>query len=241
MNKMSKILSVTTATLMSLSLTSSVYARGLNCNAGNNVKSKIVYKDCSGLNKNEVLSKYGFNKSCNIDCNKKVVTTNNQGNKEVSKPDTKTPVAPAKPAEKPQENSGDKATSGNFAAQQNEVLNLVNAERSKAGLKPLKLNAELNKVATLKSEDMIKNNYFSHNSPTYGSPFDMMKKFGVSYTSAGENIAMGQPSPSEVMKGWMNSSGHRANILNGSFTELGVGVAKDSNGRLYWTQMFIGK
>ena len=88
---------------------------------------------------------------------------------------------------------------------------------------------------------MIDKNYFSHTSPTYGSPFDMMKSFGISYTAAGENIAKGQNSPQSVMNAWMNSSGHRANILNKSYNQIGVGVAKDSRGNLYWTQMFIKK
>ena len=82
--------------------------------------------------------------------------------------------------------------------------------------------------------------YFDHNSPTYGSPFDLMSRYGVSYRSAGENIAMGQTSPQQVMEGWMNSSGHRANILNTSYTKIGVGIARNSSGRYYWTQHFTG-
>jgi len=131
-------------------------------------------------------------------------------------------------------------TSGNYSAFQQKILELVNVERANNGLKSLTMNAELSKVATLKSKDMANLNYFSHTSPTYGSPFEMMKQFGISYRAAGENIAMGQTSPEQVMQGWMNSPGHRANILNASFTQLGVGVAKDSNGRIYWTQQFIG-
>jgi uncharacterized YkwD family protein len=84
-------------------------------------------------------------------------------------------------------------------------------------------------------------NYFSHTSPTYGSPFDMMKKFGIDYMAAGENIAKGQPTSAAVMSSWMNSPGHKANILSENFTEIGVGVAKDANGTIYWTQQFIGK
>uniref|UniRef100_UPI001FA8CEA1 CAP domain-containing protein n=1 Tax=Clostridium peptidivorans TaxID=100174 RepID=UPI001FA8CEA1 len=117
-----------------------------------------------------------------------------------------------------------------------EVVRLTNIERSKQGLKPLTLNAELSKVARIKSKDMVDKKYFDHNSPTYGSPFDMMKSFGISYRAAGENIAYGQRTPEEVVKGWMNSPGHRANILNGNFTEIGVGFYNN-----YWTQMFIGK
>lgn len=135
--------------------------------------------------------------------------------------------------------SGD-VTNGNFDSFQREVLKLVNEERNKAGLKPLTLNSNLSNIATIKSQDMINKNYFSHTSPTYGSPFDMMKKFGVSYKTAAENIAKGQTTPQQVMNSWMNSSGHRSNILNPNFTQLGVGVAKSSNGTIYWTQMFIG-
>jgi len=122
-----------------------------------------------------------------------------------------------------------------------EVVALVNQERAKLGLAPLKDNSQLSNVARTKSEDMVANNYFSHTSPTYGSPFDMMKKFGITYNAAGENIAMGQPTAASVMTAWMNSPGHKANILSANFTEIGVGVAKDKSGAIYWTQEFIGK
>jgi len=122
-----------------------------------------------------------------------------------------------------------------------EVVTLVNQERAKQGLAPLKENVKLSSVARTKSEDMVAKNYFSHTSPTYGSPFDMMKQFGITYTAAGENIAMGQQTAASVMSSWMNSPGHRANILSGNFTEIGVGVAKDKSGTIYWTQQFIGK
>ncbi len=119
-----------------------------------------------------------------------------------------------------------------------EVIRLVNAERAKQGLKPLTYDWELGRVAHYKSQDMRDNKYFAHNSPTYGTPFQMMKSFGISYRSAGENIARGQKTPQAVVNAWMNSSGHRANILNSSFTHIGVGYVADGN---YWTQMFIGK
>ncbi|MFK4467114.1 CAP domain-containing protein [Bacillus sp. RC252] len=118
------------------------------------------------------------------------------------------------------------------------VVELTNAERTKQGLSALQIDTELSKVARIKSEDMQKNNYFDHNSPTYGSPFDMMKKFGISYKSAGENIAQGQRTPEEVVQAWMNSAGHRANILNSGFTHIGVGYVESGN---YWTQQFITK
>ena len=146
--------------------------------------------------------------------------------------------------DKDDNNQNDDNNSSNingFSKEQVEVLNLVNKERKANGLKPLTLNKELSNVANIKSRDMIEKGYFDHTSPTYGSPFDMMKKFNISYNTAGENIAMGQKTPSEVMNSWMNSSGHRANILNSTYTELGVGIQKDSNGTIYWTQMFIGR
>ena len=121
---------------------------------------------------------------------------------------------------------------------EDEVVRLVNVERSKRGLRPLAEDWELSRVARIKSQDMHDNRYFSHTSPTYGSPFDMMKSFGIKYRSAGENIARGQATPQAVVNAWMNSSGHRANILNASFTHIGVGYVADGK---YWTQMFIGK
>ena len=121
------------------------------------------------------------------------------------------------------------------------VLQLVNQERSKQGLGSLKLSTTLTDIATTKAKDMAVNNYFSHTSPTYGSPFQMLQHFGVSYRSAGENIAAGQKSPQEVMNAWMNSSGHRANILNGSYTELGVGYYQGGSYGTEWVQLFIGK
>jgi uncharacterized YkwD family protein len=118
------------------------------------------------------------------------------------------------------------------------ILDLVNRERIIRGLKPMKLNSKLNKLAKIKSDDMHKNNYFSHNSPIYGSPFDLMKRHNVNYMTAGENIAKGQNTPEFVMKSWMNSSGHRKNILNPRFKEMGV--SRDKYGNNIWTQMFIG-
>ncbi|MDC9390371.1 sporulation protein [Clostridioides difficile] len=141
---------------------------------------------------------------------------------------------------KPDDNNNSGSTSENFSAYQKEVVDLVNVERAKAGLNPLTLDSSISNVATKKSQDMIDNNYFSHNSPTYGSPFDMLKKFGISYKTAGENIAMGQKTPKEVVNAWMNSEGHRKNIMNPNFSKIGVGVAQKSGGSIYWTQIFVG-
>jgi uncharacterized YkwD family protein/spore coat assembly protein SafA len=124
-------------------------------------------------------------------------------------------------------------------AYEDEVLRLVNVERAKNGLAALKSDWQLSRVARYKSQDMINKGYFSHTSPTYGSPFKMMESFGIRFSSAGENIAYGQRTPAEVMNGWMNSPGHRANILSPSYTHIGVGLAKTGSGVNYWTQMFI--
>lgn len=147
-----------------------------------------------------------------------------------------TPVQPEVPVQTPETPSASEtpSTSSSYVT---EVIRLVNVERAKQGLSALTENTELSKVAQLKSQDMHDNKYFSHTSPTYGSPFDMMKKFGITYSSAGENIAMGYKTPAAVVEGWMNSSGHRANILSSSFTQIGIGYVSSGN---YWTQMFIG-
>lgn len=146
------------------------------------------------------------------------------------------PETPAKP-QKPNtqtENSG--APAGSY---ESSVVSLVNKERAAQGLPALKFNSKLSNVAEAKAADLRDKNYFSHTSPTYGSPFDMMKSFGISYTAAGENIAKGYKTPDAVMQGWMNSPGHKANILNSSFTEIGVGYVTDGSGTGYWVQMFI--
>ncbi|MCL6571156.1 MAG: SafA/ExsA family spore coat assembly protein [Bacillus sp. (in: Bacteria)] len=124
---------------------------------------------------------------------------------------------------------------------ESQVIQLTNQERAKYGLKALTPDWELSRVARYKANDMRDRNYFSHTSPTYGSPFDMMKKFGITYRSAAENIAAGQTTPASVVQAWMNSSGHRANILSTNTTYIGVGYAQGGSQRHYWVQMFISK
>lgn len=119
---------------------------------------------------------------------------------------------------------------------ENEVIRLVNEIRVENGLKKLETDWQLSRVARYKSQDMKDNKYFSHTSPVYGSPFEMIRNFGISFRSAGENIAKGYSTPQAVVNGWMNSSGHRANILNSSYTKIGIGYVSDGR---YWTQMFI--
>jgi len=125
-------------------------------------------------------------------------------------------------------------TSAPASAYADQVVTLVNQERAKAGLKPLASDPALTAMAMDKAKDMYNNNYFDHNSPTYGSPFDMMRSYGIRYTYAGENIAKGQRNPQEVMNAWMNSPGHRQNMMSPNFTKIGVAYY---NGE--WVQEFI--
>ncbi|EFM08686.1 SCP-like extracellular [Paenibacillus curdlanolyticus YK9] len=133
---------------------------------------------------------------------------------------------------KPSTGAGTTTNASAFAQQ---VVTLVNQERAKVGLAALSTDSLLTTVATDKAKDMYNNNYFSHTSPTYGSPFDMMRAYGVSYSYAGENIAKGQRTPQEVMTAWMNSAGHKANILSQNFKKIGVAYY---NGE--WVQEFTG-
>ena len=162
-------------------------------------------------------------------------------------PEQQQPEAPAQPAPETQQqeeaqqeqgNAEQRASQEGISETEMRVIELTNAERRKAGLSDLKADAEISNVARQKSADMQQNNYFSHTSPTYGSPFDMMRDFGISYNTAGENIAMGQRSPEEVVQAWMNSEGHRKNILSPNFTHIGIGYVENGH---YWTQMFVGR
>ena len=137
----------------------------------------------------------------------------------------------------PSDSTGASSQNADNLAFEKQVVALVNEQRAANGLKPLTLSTELSNAARAKSQDMHDKKYFAHESPTYGSPFEMLTSFGISYRSAGENIAMGYSTPEAVMNAWMNSSGHRANILNASYTKIGVGYVADGN---YWTQEFIG-
>lgn len=156
-------------------------------------------------------------------------------------------VKPIYPTTNNTGNTGNNQTNNSTNNQQTEmnsdeleVFNLINAQRTKNGLTALKSDAEVLRVARIKAQEMVDKNYFSHTSPTYGSPFEMLKNFKISYKSAGENIA-GNSSNSGAVKAWMNSSGHRANILNSSFNYTGIGVAKSPTYGKIYVQMFIGK
>ena len=149
------------------------------------------------------------------------------------------PAEPDKPAQQPAEpeQSVEQPAATAASAYEREVIRLVNAERAKYGLAALQEDAALTRTARMKSQDMRDNRYFDHNSPTYGTPFQLMKSQGISYRTAGENIAMGYATPQAVVNAWMNSAGHRANILNSSYTKIGVGYVESG---YYWTQHFAG-
>ena len=120
-----------------------------------------------------------------------------------------------------------------------EFVRLTNVERRKYNLKPLILDQHLSQIARLKSLDFVREDYFSHDSPTYGSPFDMMRSFDIDYRRAGEIIAGGQITPEEVVTAWMDSPGHRRNILQSEYTHIGIGYVQGGYYSHYWTQMFV--
>jgi uncharacterized YkwD family protein len=145
----------------------------------------------------------------------------------------------SKPVQTPPNDSGADNQVRELTSDENYVLKQVNAERAEAGLTPLKIDYRLVQTARAKSNDMIRGHYFDHQSPTLGSPFDQMKKAGIAYRYAGENIA-GNPSAAGAMTSWMNSSGHRANILNPDFKHIGIGVVDGGPYGKMLTQQFIG-
>jgi uncharacterized YkwD family protein len=202
------------------------------------VQQKVyVYQDSNVNELSSYLQKYFANLGIKFNPNTTATTQSQQPTQPTNETTTtQTPVQ--KPATSTEPTKPAQTTTSTLSAYEQKVIELTNQERSKYGLAALKADTALSKVAREKSLDMSKNGYFSHTSPTYGSPFDMMKQFGISYQYAGENIAMGQRTPEEVVQAWMNSEGHRKNILNGNFNYIGVGYVESGN---YWTQMFIGK
>lgn len=127
-----------------------------------------------------------------------------------------------------------------LASDETNMVSLVNAERAKIGASALSINPQLTQIARLKSQDIATKNYFSHTSPTYGSPFEMMKTYGISYLYAGENLAL-NATVQAAHQALMNSPGHKANILNKNFNQVGIGVVTKSDGSRVYTQMFIGR
>lgn len=136
--------------------------------------------------------------------------------------------------------SGTTTSITSMNADEKEVFDLINKQRTNNGLQALKIDNEVQKVARIKAQDMVDNNYFAHESPTYGTPFQMLKSFKISYKTAGENIAANS-SNSGAVNAWMNSSGHKANILNSSYNYTGIGVVSSKKYGKMYVQMFIGK
>lgn len=216
----------------------SIHLQNTNIVKENNNKSTYNQTKQEQATKKETTKEVSNKNNTPTTSNEQVNQNNNQNNQEVTVPstnnNTKTPTnSNNQQVETPKTTENTTQTISNFEQQ---VVDLTNAERAKAGLKPLEIYTPLMKSAHAKSEDMANNHYFSHTSPTYGSPFDQMKAFGISYRSAGENIAQGQRTPQEVVQAWMNSAGHRANILNANYTHIGVGFVENG---YYWTQQFI--
>ncbi len=246
MKSFRKIIAVTLAILTMLSVSIPVSAAKSPCNAHPS-------ESCPQSELIERLCKNGqYNWLCRLILYKgKSCQPNSCPVQQPTSPDATEPTAeqPTIPAPKPTEPAKPEPTApiaeptthvqqdNTLSAYEREVVALTNRYRAQYGLSPLTIDTHLSEIARMKSLDMHDKRYFDHNSPTYGSPFDMMKRFGVTYRTAGENIAMGYRTAQSVVDGWMNSPGHRANILNKSFTKIGVGYVADGS---YCTQMFIG-
>lgn len=136
--------------------------------------------------------------------------------------------------------SGSNQTTSGLSADETEVFNLINKQRTNNGLRALNINSEVQNVARIKAKDMVDNNYFAHESQIYGSPFNMLNSFRISYITAGENIA-GNSSNSATVTAWMNSPGHKANILNNNFNYTGIGIVSSAKYGKIYVQMFIGR
>ena len=118
------------------------------------------------------------------------------------------------------------------------ILKEVNIEREKNHLKPLKIDNRLNKIAVIKAKDMAREKKMSHTSKKFGVTFNLIKKEGISYTKAAENIASGHKTPEFVVERWLKSKGHHKNILGKDYRFIGIGKASDNEGKLYWVQIF---
>ncbi|MEU4223822.1 CAP domain-containing protein [Nonomuraea sp. NPDC026600] len=152
-----------------------------------------------------------------------------------------TPTPTTRKTEAPPVPESKASTTSIGTALENEVVRLTNAERAKGGCDPLKHDARLRKAAFGHSADMAKNDYFDHDSQDGRDMVDRMRAAGFTGSAWAENIAMGQRSAAEVLRSWMNSDGHRQNIMNCSYTLIGVGAAKDAQGQIYWTQDFAAR
>lgn len=156
-----------------------------------------------------------------------------------TKPVMATPVSQPKPAN-PNVQQPQSSAPSQLTADEKAMVDLINQERTKHGLPQLQVDMQLTGVARVKAQDMVKSGYFSHTSPTYGSPFQMMRSFGITYRAAAENIAQNW-SVTGAHLSFMNSSGHRTNILNPSYTHVGIGIVNGGRFGMTFVQMFIQK
>ncbi|MEH7304449.1 CAP domain-containing protein [Neobacillus drentensis] len=231
---------LTVAAAAALMMSNPVLNKAHAASTSPSVQEKVYVYQGTNMNEiNNIIENYLASLGFSFSQNTVKQTAQTQPNQTVS---TQKPAQPAaqqpvqQPAAAPQPTTTKTTTA--LSAYEQKVVDLTNQERAKNGLPALKVDVTLSKMAHEKSRDMSANGYFSHTSPTYGSPFDMMKKYGITYRYAGENIAMGQQTPEEVVKAWMNSEGHRKNILSPNYNYIGVGYVSQGN---YWTQEFIGK
>ncbi len=238
MKKISRLLPVIMSGVILIS-SASFLSGAVSKNAKKSVKVKTV--SCASFNRKNIqsiLKKMGCNKNRNI----KTVLKTKKGYCPSGNCSTKTPASTEPTNEKtipakPNTSTTITDSAGYKTAYENEVITLVNAQRAKYGLSPLVKDDGASKTARVRAKEIVKS--FSHTRPNGTSCFTAAKELGVTYRSAGENIAFGYSSPKQVVNGWMNSDGHRKNILSSSFSKIGVGCY-ESSGVLYWSQFFIG-
>ncbi len=232
-----KVLALTLSAALALSATPA-FAAETNCTKVankydfNNLLQKYA-SQCENLKAKDKVTVNGNTIDWQSLLNKKINKTEvNKDNTATTQPDKEVTETPAPPVK------GTGSSNTAVSSYEQKVVELVNVERQKAGLSSLTLDSNISNVARTKSKDMADNNYFAHQSPTYGSAGDMLRKSGINWSAWGENIASGQRTPEAVVTAWMNSPGHKANIMSTNFSKIGVGYVTNSNGTPYWTQMF---
>ena len=268
MKKITLLLTLTTTLTLAAAVPAQARTTSASCLL-NSLMSKTAQTTKCGKETaiNDILKKYGIDlskynipSSCQPSCQPSCPTATPAPTAKPTEKPAETPAPTAKPTEKPAATPAPTVkptekpaatpaptvkpttkpnTSSSESAMEEEVLRLVNEERTKRGLGALKRASDLDALARAHSADMINRHFFDHNNPDGQSPFDRMRAAGISYRAAAENIASGQRSAEAVMNAWMNSSGHRANILNATYTEIGIGAVKSSGGTIYWTQEFV--
>ena len=234
MKHTSRILAAITAAVTLLSLSSAAVSAA-EIKMPSQIRTICINGSCRNVN--DILAKY-----CGKDCNISKILKSAGGYCPDGNCSVSAPKSPAKPTETDTASKETVVTPKTSAAGFNtayeaDVLRLINAERAKYGLSPLVSDKGATEVAHLRAKEIVKS--FSHTRPDGSSCFTAAKELGISYRQAGENIAYGYPTPQKVVEGWMNSEGHRKNILSSSFSKAGIGCYK-SNGILYWSQFFIG-